>query len=131
MTTKSNKWTDANTLDVIKTFFEFQIDLKMYHWMTRTYSRHIASDELTGKCIKLIDRFVEVYIGHHGRCPSSTKNVQALGYRVHRSDVEMCDYLRAFTEKINGWKNLHADLENIRDELVEAIYQALYLFTLS
>ena len=112
--------------DMIKLFFQFQLDLKMYHWNTRAYSRHISSDQLMERFLKLVDRFVEVFIGHYGRPEISRQTIE---YTI-KTDAEMPGYVQAFADKIQGWKKLPVDLENVRDDIVESVYQALYLFSL-
>jgi len=114
------------SLEHIEFFFDFQLNLKMYHWTTYSYSRHKASDELGEKLLENIDRFVELYIGRYQR-PKMTKK-HNISYSII-SDKDMVVYLkgkRDYLEKLQ----LTDDLANVRDELVENINQALYLFTL-
>jgi DNA-binding ferritin-like protein len=114
--------------ELIHMFFELQINLKLYHWMTTSYARHKASDQLVEELTEKIDRFVEVYIGRHGK-PKVTGKKQ-IGYSA-MSDKEVVTYLKnqlGYLEKLNLEK--YTDLDNIRGEIIEAINQAVYLFAL-
>ena len=114
------------SLEHIEFFFDFQLNLKMYHWSTCSYARHKASNELGEKLLENIDRFVELYIGRYSRPKMSKKH--NISYTII-SDKDMVGYLkgkRDYLEKLQ----LTDDLANVRDELVENINQTLYLFTL-
>jgi hypothetical protein len=37
--------------------------IKVYHWQTMTYSRHIATNDLLTKLDANLDQFVEIMIG--------------------------------------------------------------------
>jgi hypothetical protein len=53
--------------NIIKFFLDLQVQLKLYHWQTTSYSRHIATDKLYEKITDLSDKFIEVYFGKYGR----------------------------------------------------------------
>jgi len=115
-------------LDIINLFFEIQTHIKLYHWMTSSYARHKATDELLHSISAKIDRFVEVYIGRHGKPKSHSK--KTIQYSL-LSDTALVAYLKdkaAFLEQIN--MQATTDLESIRAEIIESINQALYLFSL-
>jgi hypothetical protein len=48
-------------------FFGMREQIKLYHWQTKMYSRHKATDEVLEKLDKLIDMFVEVWMGKYLR----------------------------------------------------------------
>jgi len=37
--------------EYVRFFFTLQLNIKMYHWNTTSYSRHKATDEFGGKLI--------------------------------------------------------------------------------
>lgn len=116
------------SLEIIKFFFEFQINLKLYHWTTNSYPRHKASDQLQESLNQKIDRFVEVYMGRLGK--PSLKKQQNISYTAI-SDQNITGYLRSQLKKLENFDlNSYAELKNIRDEMIESINQALYLFAL-
>ena len=61
---KSNvKINDAKKLKIVKFFIEILNNVKLYHWRTKSYAQHKATDELYEKLNKDIDSFVEVMLG--------------------------------------------------------------------
>ena len=45
--------------DIISIFLTFLNDVKIYHWQTKKYARHVASGDLYKKINDTIDTFVE------------------------------------------------------------------------
>ena len=59
-------------MDILpKFFFSIQINLKLYHWQTNSYARHIATDSILTKIDPLIDTFIEIYQGKFGKIGGS------------------------------------------------------------
>jgi len=52
---------------IVKKFLEMLNMVKLYHWKTRSYSQHKATDELYERLNKHIDEFVEVLLGKENR----------------------------------------------------------------
>jgi len=107
---------------------------KVYHWNTKSYPRHKATDQFVDNMDKLIDRFVEVYVGRYGRdkALSNNMNIKIPGFNEKN--------IIAFFEEARTWlsvalpkmlKSSDTDLLNIRDEMLGEINQLLYLFTLT
>jgi hypothetical protein len=119
--------------EIIKVFFHMQNNIKLYHWQTKFYPRHKASDDLLGNISDLIDKFIEVYIGRYKR-PSFKKNFKIV---VSELDDDAAEYL--IESYINFMKDEipkylddnDTDLYNIRDEILSELNKTLYLFTLS
>ena len=44
---------------LIHDLLEFSAQVKLYHWQTKVYARHVASDKLFGEINSLIDQFVD------------------------------------------------------------------------
>lgn len=108
--------------------------LKVYHWQTRSYARHKASDELVTKLDAAIDSFVEVFIAKHGR-PNFGSSGAAIELR-NISDETALELLfgavRWMTSR-DGLPSLLTDVDvdlfTIRDQIVQDLNQAMYLFT--
>jgi len=49
--------------NLYETLFQFQIEIKLYHWNTNLYSHHKATDELVEHLSTFIDLFTESYLG--------------------------------------------------------------------
>ena len=132
----------ANDIAVhILCFLELLNTIKIYHWSTLSYPTHKATDELHDKLSKLVDSFIEIYIGHCSR--GKGDGVPVFRFKSEKSaSIEFCEcksleafckvlddnivHLEGLTERLNGY----TDLVNIRDEMVGALAQALYLLRL-
>jgi len=133
--------------DHILCFLELLNTIKIYHWSTLSYPTHKATDELHEKLSTLVDSFIEIYIGHcsRGRAGAgagagvptfhfgSAKNA-SISFCECKSIDAFCKvlddnivHLEGLTERLNGY----TDLVNIRDEMVGALAQALYLLRLT
>jgi hypothetical protein len=115
--------------ELIKAFLEFQAQIKLYHWQTKSYPRHIASDKLHTDMSALVDRFVEVMVGRYERPKGgATFKIEELSKK-------------GATQYLMGWRNFlqndfpvaptDTELMNLRDEMLAAINQTLYLFSLN
>jgi len=115
-------------------FLAFQNDIKLYHWMTLSYARHKASDDLFSKLSENIDKFVETYIGIYGR-PKFTKKELASSFSIHNDNniIQCLDKFNNYLKKdiLNFISKDDTDLLNIRDSIVGDINQAKYLFALN
>ncbi len=129
-------------------FLELLNTIKIYHWSTMSYPTHKATDELHGKLSELVDSFIEIYIGHCARggaggAGGAGSGVPVFKFKSEKSAcIEFCEckslaefckvlddniiHLEGLTDKLNGY----TDLVNIRDEMVGALAQALYLLRL-
>ena len=133
----------GNSAEYILRFLEMLNTIKIYHWSTLSYPTHKATDELHEKLSGLIDSFIEIYIGHMSRrseggssttgLPVFTKGAGAVPFCECKSLEIFCkkldeyiSYMEGLTERLDGY----TDLVNIRDEMVGAMAQALYLLRL-
>jgi hypothetical protein len=120
---------------IIQMFFHMLLNIKLYHWQTTVYARHIASDTLHGKLSELIDKFVEVYIGRYNKRPKFSNHTFSVQVKQF-NDNNVVDILQEYIHhlKYEVPKQLHStdtDLLNIRDEMMAELNQTLYLFTLN
>lgn len=116
---------------IFSVFFELQVNVKTFHWLTKSYPKHKATDKLYDSLNDNIDKFIEVYMGKYER---PIIKHETIAYK-HMNDAEFIGYLKkyiAFLEKdlLRHIKARDTDLLNIRDEIVGNINQTLYLFTL-
>jgi len=118
--------------EIIKVFFNMTCMIKLYHWQTKIYSRHKATDSLHSDLLSFTDKFIEVYIGRYGR-PHFDKNFQINVSELSEDDAHkllhrFVDFLK--NELPKSLKKSDTDLLNIRDEILATVHQTLYLFTL-
>jgi DNA-binding ferritin-like protein len=118
--------------NIFAIFFELQINIKTFHWLTKSYPKHKATDKLYDSLSDNIDKFIEVYIGKYNR--PIIKN-ESIAFK-HMNDTEFIEYLKKYIvffrdNLLNYIKSSDTDLLNIRDEIVGDMNQTLYLFTLN
>jgi Family of unknown function (DUF5856) len=120
--------------DHIHFFLQLRNQIKLHHWQTRIYARHIATDNMLESLEKSIDSFVEIYIGKYGRPRVTGKNAEITLHNLSESGI--IRVINAAIKYLQGTltKSLKAaadsDLINIRDEMIGELNQLLYLFTL-
>ncbi len=119
--------------DQIHFFLHLRDQIKLYHWQTRVYSRHIATDNILEKLEKSIDSYVEIYIGKYGRPKVSGKNASITLQNL--SEAGATRLVNAAVKYLQGpltktLKPADTDLMNVRDEIIADLNQLLYLFTL-
>ena len=107
--------------------------IKVYHWQTRIYSRHKATDKVIEELDENIDKYVEVYMGKYGRPKLISRNNTFKLLNLSEASivkfVKQCiTYLKGTL--IKGLTPQDTDLFNIRDEMLSDLDQLLYLFTL-
>lgn len=120
--------------DNIQFFLHLRDQIKVYHWHTRVYARHIATDKILGELDTLIDSYVEIYIGKYGRKRLTseqgkiqiTNMTEAGATRFLHSAIRHCQ--SGLVRGLN--KTTDTDLFNLRDEIIGALNQLLYLFSL-
>ena len=117
--------------DHIHFFLQLRDQIKLYHWQTRVYARHIATDTTLEKLEKGIDSFVEVYVGKYGRPRLSGKNASISLQNL--TEAGATRMIKAAMKNIQGMYRsiqMHTDLTNILDDILKELGQLLYLFTL-
>lgn len=120
---------------IIVKFLETLNLVKLYHWKTRSYAIHKATDELYTKLNLHIDSFVEVLLGKQGnRINLMTRKTISLKdfNSVEEFKNEMIKF-KIFLIDLNNNQVLksmrNTDLFNIRDEILSSVNQFLYLLT--
>jgi len=119
--------------EIVNLMMTLRDQVKLYHWQTMNYPRHIATNDLVTKLDANIDQFIEVYIGKYGRPRLGGKNT-SIQLRNH-SDKEATVMLKdaidwLSTDLPRKLKNTDTDLINIRDTIVADLNQTLYLFSM-
>jgi hypothetical protein len=117
----------------IQFFFTMREQIKLYHWQTKMYSRHKATDDVIDSLDENIDKFVEVYMGKYGRPRMTARNnsirVTNLSETGIVKFIKHCiEYL--LKDLVKKLKPQDTDLVNLRDEMLADLNQLLYLFTL-
>ena len=106
--------------------------IRLYHWQTRSHARHVATCQLLGDLLPLIDRLVESYIGRYERPDFRGRLVMEISELSESSAVEQIQaYGRWLKTDFETLVKPHdTDLLNLRDEILGALHQTLFRFTL-
>ena len=125
---------------IVPTFLQMLNTVKLYHWKTTSFATHKATDELYGTLNEKIDEFVEVMLGK-GEMGGRAKLLSAPVLKLtmfssndaFKKQVEIYKkFLIDMSVGNGGGMNVPAntDLLAIRDEILAALNQFLYLLTL-
>ena len=117
---------------IVQKFLEILNMVKLYHWKTRSYSQHKATDELYERLKKHIDEFVEGLLGKENRrVKMIEKSLRILNNNTTKEFNHNIYEFREFLVNLeNSCKKKDTGLLSIRDDLLIDINQFLYLMTL-
>lgn len=109
---------------LVQELLQFQTQIRLYHWHTKSYPRHVASGDLYTKLDPLIDAMVES-MQQFGRL--SYKPFALKGFAM--TDATAVDSLKSFAQFLETLELPSTDLQNIRDEMLTNVHRTLYLFS--
>lgn len=120
-------------VEVIQYFLGLLTQVKLFHWSTMSYAKHIALDKLHGSLSDKVDSFVESYIGRFKKQPLKSFTIQAKAV----SDTSGLDkFLEGAHSQISSMhktfeKEKVPELSNILEEMLSELDTTMYLCKLS
>jgi len=114
-------------------FFTMRNQIKLFHWQTKQFSRHKATDAVVDSLDESIDKYVEVYMGKYGRMKMTSATSSIHLKNLSESSIIKCIkqcILYLNNDLVKKLKDSDTDLLNIRDEMLAELNQLLYLFSL-
>lgn len=126
-TTRRNKTSGG---DIVSHLLTIRNQIKLYHWQTKQFARHKATDDLTASLDLNIDAFVESYMGRYGR-PTVKGSIKLHNFSEAAAKAFVAretKYLEKELPKKIGKGD--SDLLNLRDTILGDLTKSLYLFTL-
>ena len=141
---------------LIHSFFTIESNVKVYHWQTKSYSRHKSTDNFLLKVLPLMDQMIEVLLGIFPSVKSSlSKGLSTMPVKVrviteHSSKNALSNELsnelsngiyeeetivkmsNELVSQLNTFESrgiTQTSVLNIRDSIVGEIKQMLYLFS--
>ena len=120
-------------MNCTRILLNFQVEIRLQHWGTKSYSAHKALGKLYEGLDGLIDSFTEGYMGVYGK--EFLKEINTLDlngpFRTNPMQVlnSLEEYLMKELPKEVGTEQ--TSLLNIRDEMLGLVQQTKYLLTLS
>ena len=109
----------------------FQNEIKLHHWDTKSYAQHQAIGGLYEGLDPLIDQFAEVYMGVMGK--DEINEITDLPLNGPKR-ISINSVLNSFEDFLNQElpkEANHSSLLNIRDEMLALVQKTKYLLTLS
>ena len=107
--------------------------MKFYHWSTKSFARHSASDKLVSSLSDKMDKFIEVMQGAEGKRIVLPANRHSFNNETDSSIVKTLKTFREWLSddlpKFLNNKIDNTDLLNIRDDILGDVNNTLYLFT--
>jgi hypothetical protein len=118
-------------MNFIPFFLSLQNQLKVFHWQTTSYAQHMAFGSTYDTLDGLIDGFVEVCIGKHGRNIPEIINMKIYSLE-NKEPLEVVDvYIEMLVQEITpALPKEDTDLLNIKDEILASLNKLKYLLTL-
>ena len=116
--------------DIVMRMLTIRNQIKLYHWQTREFSRHTATDALTLALDTNIDAFVESYMGRYGR-PKVRGSIKLHNFSESAARAffaKETKYLEKELPRKIGKGD--SDLLNVRDTILAELTKVSYLFTL-
>ena len=115
-------------------FLQLRDQIKLFHWQTRVYARHVATDRILEQLEGSIDSYVEIMIGKMGARPKLTGDNATIRLQ-NLTEAGMTRVVRAAIAYMQGpltrtLREGDMDLANIRDEIVGQLGQLMYLMSL-
>ena len=123
-------------------FLQMLNTVKLFHWKTRSYAQHKATDDLYSNLNSSIDSFIEILLGKTGSRVnlSGVKHLPLHDFNnsvVFEQEIEMYKkYLIEMTNHTNHnivksglSEKQDTDLINVRDEILGHLNQFTYLLT--
>ena len=117
--------------DIVSHLLTIRNQIKLYHWQTKQFARHKATDDLTATLDTNIDAFVESYMGRYGR-PTVSGSIKLHNFSEAAAKsfvAKETKYLETELPRKIG-KN-DTDLLNLRDTILGDLTKVSYLFTLA
>jgi len=118
-------------MNVTQPLLQFQNQLKMWHWMTKSFAQHSAFGDAYDAIGDKVDEFVEVYFGRFGReaVGGVTLSIKAqVEDKLIQSIIsEFKMYLADMTKELASSSELLA----LRDDLLAECNHLLYRLSLS
>ena len=119
-------------MKVITPLIQFQEQLRVFHWQTESYAQHKAFGKAYENIGTLVDQFVEVLMGKHGKLEAEggKYQIELANYKDGGVDSVLNDFIGYLETFDSGLEEKHSDLFNITDEIKAEVNPLKYLLTL-
>jgi len=117
--------------EIIRFFLKTQNQLKLLHWQTTSYAKHMAFGATYETLDDLIDAFVEVFQGKYERIFLDDKSIQLNNINDDEINSFVQESIQFIgTQLTSILSEQDTDLLNIKDEMIAELNKLRYLLTL-
>jgi hypothetical protein len=121
----------AGNGSIVTAMLTIRNQIKLYHWQTKSFARHKATDDFVSDLDGKIDEFVEIYMGKYGR-PMVTDSIKLSNFTESGARAFVAKQTKYLSDVLpKKLRPEDTDLLNIRDEILGLVNKTLYLFTLA
>lgn len=123
--------------EIALNFIEVRDKIKIYHWQTKSYGKHKASDGLVEKLTDNMDKFVEIMQGSRNERVVMPDRDIRLENQTDESIIILLNafkkwlllFIPSFLKANKSGATNESDLMNLRDEILGNVNQTLYLLS--
>lgn len=123
-----------NKEELVNYYLELLMIIKVYHWKTKSYSEHKATDELYETLNSNFDKFVEVMLGKDDSKLKMKGKTIKFTDPSNKKDLKkiISSYKKLLEKSMNKYINIvkDTDLLSIRDDILANLNQFLFLLAL-
>ena len=118
--------------EILKHLIMHTNQVRMYHWKTKLFPRHKATDKYLEIIDPIIDNIIESLQGGRDLRISDSFTAKYTSVTDSNATVYLKEHKRWLVSKFPKLlTKTESDIFNLRDELLAAINRLLYLFTLN
>ena len=102
--------------------------MRLFHWTTRTYTKHVIIDQAYEQLDSLIDNLVETYLSYmsNAHMRASIRKVSMKCQVL--TDAQLRMYLDRKRKQVSEFNFEQPDLNSIRDDILAVLSKTIYLF---
>lgn len=126
-----------NIGEIAMLFFMVRDQLKIYHFQTNSYARHIAADQFVNILSVQLDTYLETIQGISNTkmiIPKTSRNIHLENMTEKDAENILEEFkkwvLTVLPSLSNNFKGEYKDLENVQEDILSNINKTLYLFML-
>jgi len=116
--------------DIIQFFTSILGQVKLYHWTTTKYSKHIALDKLHEELSEKVDLFIEAFVGKYKLQPFSNFTITNVSTSDTKNIEKFLESKRSELDSLYKKFNKAQEFQNIIQDMMSLIDRALYLCNL-
>ena len=112
---------------ILMNFLWFRTQIKLFHWTSKSYARHVALDKLEKQTSGIVDDLIEEMMATDVQPNTYEEKEEKFKYWIGDEPGQTEKYLELFVEFLEKLKkDVTAGQSNKIDEIMSSIEKALY-----